>query len=83
MARTKTWGYLVVVVVATLTRQVAPVAGINGLLAGLLVVVFGAVAVHLVVRRLDPTARFWRRPDPLPDAQEPAQAVVRTFPPKA
>ena len=70
-ARTKLWGNVAVVLMASVAREVAPVTGLNGLLTGLVVALIGAVAVHLVVRRLDPRARFWRRPDPLPEGQEP------------
>jgi hypothetical protein len=70
-SRVLLFGNLITLTLANFARSLSGLEGWKGWALGLAVVVVGAVGVFLIARRLDPRLNYFRRPDPLPEGQEP------------
>lgn len=70
-ARVLMIGNMLILAVAMVARGVSGVEGWGGWAIGLGVVVTGSVIVYSIAKRYDPRLHYFRRPDPLPEGQEP------------
>ena len=65
------FGNLAVLVLGQVVRGLSGLSFWPGLTLGLVVVLVGAFLVTWIAKRRDPRVRFFGRPDPLPEGQEP------------
>jgi hypothetical protein len=70
-ARILLFGSILAVLLGNLTRGVSGIEGWGGWAIGLCVVVIAMFLVVGLARRHDPRIHYFRRPDPLPEGQEP------------
>ena len=76
-ARIILFGNLLVLTIGNIARGVSGVKGWAGWAIGLGVVMVGAVIVFLMAKKQDRRLHFFRRPDPMPEGQEPESAPER------